>query len=690
MTVGARPEDDCAGPAKSLKGLGEKHWWPKRWSPLACHPLFRPAGVSAVSATQTAPAPTLPEHRPYRHPEGFAHFPLPPRPGSIPGRPPRDAEVPARVSMGMCRSFPGTGSAGISHNIAQERQVHRVDGSRIILRTGKGELFRRDAEPRPSTTGGATLTRNDSRVLSKRLPPSRPQPGAPQRTSQRPDSRLALEKGGHVGRHHADAADRVPELDGRAAEFRAPGVEFGRVGDVDPQSITLPACAKFVCHSRPPAAALAPARPRPDAGDHERPAKAGMCGKSHRLRGPGSVGNCRGAARLTVQGAAAEDRRKKTHRENPMTLAQLAVLCVALAPLALAASARAQTPPRVQIEGGSVVGVRTGTLASYKGIPFAAPPVRELRWRAPQPVVAWQGELVADRFSPMCLQPLRPKNSVFYLGEEPSSEDCLYLNVWSTAAAGRQAAGHGLRLWRRLDHRLGRRCRSMAARPGGKGAVVVSFNYRVGALGFLAHPELTAEGAAPSGNYGLMDMIAALNWVKANIARFGGDPATSRSTASRRARRRSRCSQTSPQAAACSTAPSARAAATRLRVHCRHWARPRRRASPRLKSSRRASLKALRNLGGDAIMNGDNNQPSDRRRQGAAAAAVRGLCRRQADGGAGADRLQCRRGHGLSGGGEPGGLRSRCAQALRRAGRRAAASSIRPGPTTRRAPRATP
>ena len=119
-----------------------------------------------------------------------------------------------------------------------------------------------------------------------------------------------------------------------------------------------------------------------------------------------------------------------------MTLAQLAVLCVALAPLALAASARAQSPPRVVIEGGSVVGVRTGNLASYKGIPFAAPPVRELRWRAPQPVAAWQGDLVADRFAPMCLQPLRPKNSVFYPGEEASSEDCLYLNVWSTAAAG--------------------------------------------------------------------------------------------------------------------------------------------------------------------------------------------------------------------------------------------------------------
>jgi hypothetical protein len=95
-----------------------------------------------------------------------------------------------------------------------------------------------------------------------------------------------------------------------------------------------------------------------------------------------------------------------------MTLTQLAMLC---APLALARTAFADAPPRVEVEGGAVVGVRSGELASDKGIPFAGPPVRELRWKAPQPVVPRQGDLVADRYSPMCLQALRARNSVFYL-----------------------------------------------------------------------------------------------------------------------------------------------------------------------------------------------------------------------------------------------------------------------------------
>ena len=86
--------------------------------------------------------------------------------------------------------------------------------------------------------------------------------------------------------------------------------------------------------------------------------------------------------------------------------------------------------PRVAADGGTVVGMQSGELSVFKGIPFAAPPVRGLRWKPPQPVVPWRGELIADRFSPMCLQPLRAKNSVFYLGEEPTSENCLYLNVW--------------------------------------------------------------------------------------------------------------------------------------------------------------------------------------------------------------------------------------------------------------------
>ena len=143
-----------------------------RWPAIHCFAV----GVSAVSATPTAPAPTVPEHRPYRHPEGFPHFPLPPRPGSIPDQPPRDAEVPARVSMGMCRSFPGTGPAGISHNIAQERQVLFDEAD--FLYTAKDELFRR-------RRAGAVRFR-PGRGSAQRKPRARPQPGAPQRTSQRP------------------------------------------------------------------------------------------------------------------------------------------------------------------------------------------------------------------------------------------------------------------------------------------------------------------------------------------------------------------------------------------------------------------------------------------------------------------------------------------------------------------------
>jgi para-nitrobenzyl esterase len=180
----------------------------------------------------------------------------------------------------------------------------------------------------------------------------------------------------------------------------------------------------------------------------------------------------------------------------------------------------------VAVTGGTVVGVHQGSLSVFKGIPFAAPPVRELRWRAPAPVVPWQGVRIADRYSPMCLQALRPKNSVFYLGEEPSSEDCLYLNVWSPEP--RRGAklpvmvfvyGGG---WTIGSGSLPLYSGEGLAR---KGVVVVTFNYRVGALGFFSHPELTAESKrGASGNYGLMDMVAALAWVRDNVSGFGGDP----------------------------------------------------------------------------------------------------------------------------------------------------------------------
>lgn len=202
-----------------------------------------------------------------------------------------------------------------------------------------------------------------------------------------------------------------------------------------------------------------------------------------------------------------------------------APLCAGLScSSAMAADVDLTSP--VNVTGGAVAGVHQGDLSVFKGIPFAAPPVRELRWRAPAPVVPWQGVRITDRYSPMCLQALRSKNSVFYLGEEPSSEDCLYLNVWSPQPrpdaklpvmvfvyGGGWTIGSGsLPLY--SGEGLAR-----------KGVVAVTFNYRVGALGFFAHPELTAESKrGASGNYGLMDIAAALAWVRDNVAGFGGDP----------------------------------------------------------------------------------------------------------------------------------------------------------------------
>lgn len=293
-----------------------------------------------------------------------------------------------------------------------------------------------------------------------------------------------------------------------------------------------------------------------------------------------------------------------------MTLARLAVMCAAFAPFAVAGSVLAQTPapPRVKVEGGSVVGTRSGDLASFKGIPFAAPPVRELRWRAPQPVAPWQGDLVADRFSPMCLQPLRPRNSVFYLGEEASSENCLYLNVWTTAAAGEKRPvmvfvyGGGWTIGSASLPLYG------GEALAGKGAVVVSFNYRVGALGFFAHPELTAEAGGASGNYGLMDMIAALAWVKANIAAFGGDPANVTLYGQSAGSIGISLLEASPQAKGLFHRAIGQSGGYALFGPLLQTLAEAEKAGVASAEKLKApSLKALRNLGGDAIVNGDNN-----------------------------------------------------------------------------------
>jgi para-nitrobenzyl esterase len=182
----------------------------------------------------------------------------------------------------------------------------------------------------------------------------------------------------------------------------------------------------------------------------------------------------------------------------------------------------------IAIDSGAVSGK---TLASgvkaYFGIPYAAAPVRELRWREPQPVPAWKGVYHADRMAPECIQVLRRHNLNHYFGEEATSEDCLYLNIWASRDAKRGAKLPVLVYIYGGGFTLGS---SGMAMYGGetiakKGVIFVSFNYRVGALGYMAHPELTAESPHhASGNYGFLDQVAALQWIKRNIDKFGGDP----------------------------------------------------------------------------------------------------------------------------------------------------------------------
>ncbi|HEY1751653.1 MAG TPA: carboxylesterase family protein [Caulobacteraceae bacterium] len=194
-----------------------------------------------------------------------------------------------------------------------------------------------------------------------------------------------------------------------------------------------------------------------------------------------------------------------------------------LALAALMAAGPAAAAP-VTTDAGALLGVRDGPVTVYKGVPFAAPPVGELRWRPPRPVAAWAGVRRADAFTPAC-----PQVGVSMPGEAPprTSEDCLYLNVWTPARRPRAALP--VMVW----FPGGGFTNGSASMPlywgdrlARRGVVVVTVAYRLGPLGFLAHPELTAESPDhSSGNYALMDQIAALRWVKRNIGGFGGDPA---------------------------------------------------------------------------------------------------------------------------------------------------------------------
>jgi para-nitrobenzyl esterase len=191
--------------------------------------------------------------------------------------------------------------------------------------------------------------------------------------------------------------------------------------------------------------------------------------------------------------------------------------------LAMGTLARANGDvPVVHLDTGILSGIpgSTSEVRVYKGIPFAAPPVGNLRWRAPRPVVRWDGVRKAEKFSPVCMQNTAGPTA------QPASENCLYLNVWTAAKSA--AERRPVMVW----IYGGGFTSGSGSVPGydgdtlsQKGVVVVTFNYRLGPFGFLAHPELTKESdRRASGNYGLMDQVAALEWVQRNITAFGGDP----------------------------------------------------------------------------------------------------------------------------------------------------------------------
>ncbi len=186
----------------------------------------------------------------------------------------------------------------------------------------------------------------------------------------------------------------------------------------------------------------------------------------------------------------------------------------------------------VKVDGGLISGTinSNGDVHIFEGIPFAAPPVGVLRWKSPQPVIPWKGVKKCDAFGPSPMQgdpvPFGPWSEEYLIPKKPISEDCLYLNVWTGAAlpkerrpvlvwiygGGFMSGGSGVPVYD-------------GEATAKKGIVFVSINYRVGIFGFFAHPELTKESIHnASGNYGLMDQVAALKWVQKNISAFGGDP----------------------------------------------------------------------------------------------------------------------------------------------------------------------
>ncbi len=211
--------------------------------------------------------------------------------------------------------------------------------------------------------------------------------------------------------------------------------------------------------------------------------------------------------------------------------------CVALIGLTLAATGAiavetavaAAAPgsggaPIVTIDGGAVRGVAVPGGYAFRGLPYAAAPTGELRWRAPRRPADWNGVRDASQFAPSCPQEADPLKNPF-VPPGPIAEDCLYLNVSTPALYSRRGGGRPVLVWIHGGGLTQDAARNYDGSDlAAEGTVVVTINYRLGALGFLAHPALASRSGGPAGNYGLMDQQAALRWVQRNIKKFGGDP----------------------------------------------------------------------------------------------------------------------------------------------------------------------
>lgn len=197
---------------------------------------------------------------------------------------------------------------------------------------------------------------------------------------------------------------------------------------------------------------------------------------------------------------------------------------LAIASLLIAMAVMAQDRPQVRTADGVLEGVNISGVKVFKGVPFAAPPVGELRWKAPQPVQKWDGVRQANEFGPNPMQ--EPIFGDMNFGTKKMSEDCLYLNIWTPAKTMNEKLpvliyfnGGGLMAGSASEPRY---AGETMARHG---VISITANYREGIFGFFAHPQLSKETSYKgSGNYGFLDQVAAITWVKNNIAAFGGDP----------------------------------------------------------------------------------------------------------------------------------------------------------------------